>query len=107
MHVFVSCKPGTEEQFKTASLANARASSKEEGIARFDVVQQIDDPCKFVLVEVYKNEDAPAKHKETDHYKTWRVTVADMMAEPRSALKYKNLFPTTADGWDYGDASLE
>ena len=107
VHVFVTCKPGTEDQFKAASLANARASSKEEGIARFDVIQQIDDPCKFVLVEVYKNEEAPALHKETEHYKTWRETVADMMAVPRTNAKYKNLFPTTMAGWDYGDSTLE
>ena len=96
-----------EEQFKTASLANARASSKEEGIARFDVMQQHDDPCKFILVEVFKNEGAPAFHKETEHYKTWRETVQEMMAEPRRSVKCKNLFPVTPDGWDYGDAKLE
>lgn len=107
MHVFVTCKPGTEEAFKEASLMNARNSSKEEGIARFDVIQQIDDPCKFVLVEVYKNDEAPAKHKETDHYKAWRETVADMMAVPRTNAKYKNLYPATPAGWDYGDVQLE
>ncbi len=90
-----------------ASLANARASSQEEGIARFDVVQQIDDPTKFVLVEIYKNEEAPALHKETEHYKTWRDTVQEMMAEPRSNTKYRNLFPSTIEGFDYGDAKLE
>lgn len=102
VHVFVTCKPGTEEEFQTASLANARASSLEPGIARFDVIQQIDDPCKFVLVEVYKNEDAPAAHKETQHYLDWRDEVADMMAEPRSAIKFRNLFPVNGAGWDYG-----
>ena len=108
VHVFVTVKPGTEDAFKEASLANARASSEEEGIARFDVIQQIDDPSKFVLVEVYKNDAAPALHKETAHYATWRDTVADMMAEPRSAIKYKNLFPNTAAGWDYPNTeSLE
>lgn len=72
------------------------------------MIQQMDDPTKFVLVEVYKNEDAPLAHKETQHYNTWRDTVADMMAEPRSAVKYKNLFPTTSNGWDYSkDANLE
>jgi autoinducer 2-degrading protein len=105
--VFVTVKPGTEEAFKEASLANARASAKEEGISRFDVIHQQDDATKFVLVEVYKNGDAPAAHKETAHYNTWRETVADMMAEPRSAIKYKNLFPTNGSGWDYGDNTLE
>lgn len=101
VHVFVTCKPGTQDAFKVASLQNARESSKEEGIARFDVIQQVDDPCKFVLVEVYKNEDAPVKHKETQHYNVWREVVADLMAEPRSAIKYRNIFPSSGNGWDY------
>ncbi len=91
-----------------ASLENARASSQEEGISRFDVIQQEDDPTQFVLVEVYKNADAPAAHKGTNHYAQWRKTVEHMMAEPRKAIKYKNLFPATCDGWDYcADAELE
>lgn len=78
VHVFVSVKPGTEGAFLAASLDNARASSMESGIARFDVIQQEDDPTKFVLVEVYKSADAPAAHKDTAHYLEWRDTVADM-----------------------------
>jgi autoinducer 2-degrading protein len=107
VHVFVSTKTGTEAAFREASLNNARASSLEEGVARFDVLQDKEDPSKFVLVEVYKNADAPAKHKETSHYAEWRDTVADMMAEPRQARKFDNLFPSTTQGWDYADTNLE
>jgi autoinducer 2-degrading protein len=108
VHVFVTVKPGSEGDFLSASLANARASSREPGIARFDVIQQEDDPTKFVLVEVYKNDGAPAAHKKTDHYLAWRAAVEEMMAEPRKAIKYKNLFPVTVGGWDYVDGvSLE
>ena len=103
VHVFVSTKPGTEEQFKAASLENAKNSALEPGVARFDVLQDQADPTKFVLVEVYKTPEAPAAHKETAHYLTWRETVADMMAEPRQARKFSNLFPTTTAGWDYPD----
>ena len=102
VHVLVSVKPGKEQEFLTATLANARASSQEPGIARFDVLQQGDDPTKFVLVEVYKNADAPGAHKNTSHYKTWRDSVENMMAEPRRAIKYNNHFPSTVGGWDYG-----
>jgi quinol monooxygenase YgiN len=105
----VKCKPGTEDAFKEASLKNARQSAQEPGVARFDVLQDKEDPCQFVLVEVYKDADAsPAAHKQTQHYLTWRETVAEMMAEPRSARKFTNLFPTTAVGWDYAaSAQLE
>ncbi len=71
---------------------------REPGIARFDVVQSREDPTRFVLVEVYKNADAPAAHKETAHYLAWRDAVAELMAEPRTSVKYQNLFPDDA-GW--------
>ena len=96
--VHVHVKPEFVEAFKQASLENASNSVKEEGIARFDVVQQADDPTRFVLVEVYKTAEAPAAHKETVHYLKWRDTVADMMAEPRQGIKYGNIFPDD-DSW--------
>jgi quinol monooxygenase YgiN len=93
VHVHVEVKPECVEAFQAASLENARHSVQEPGIARFDVVQQTDDPTRFVLVEAYRTDDAPAKHKETAHYVKWRDTVADMMAEPRRSTKYRNAFP--------------
>lgn len=99
VHVFVHVKPDFIEAFKTASLDNASNSIQEPGIARFDVIQQQDDPTHFVLLEVYRNADhAPAAHKQTTHYIRWRDAVADMMAEPRYAIKYDNIFPADV-GW--------
>ena len=99
VHVFVHVKPQKIEVFKAASIENARESVKEPGVAGFDVIQQKDDPTRFVLVEVYRTSDDPARHKETAHYQKWRDTVADMMADPRSAIKYTNIFPDER-GWD-------
>ena len=98
VHVFVHVKSDKVEGFKSASMENARKSLKEPGVARFDVIQQLDDPSRFVLVEVYRTADDPARHKETQHYKKWRDTVEDMMAEPRQAIKYQNIFPGES-GW--------
>jgi (4S)-4-hydroxy-5-phosphonooxypentane-2,3-dione isomerase len=99
VHVLVHVKPEHIEAFKAASLENARQSVQEPGIARFDVLQQQDDPARFVLVEVYRTADDPARHKETAHYAAWRDAVAPMMAEPRGAVKYHNVFPEET-GWD-------
>ena len=96
VHVHVHVKPEYVEAFKAATIENARHSVREPGIAGFDLVQHQDDPEKFVLVEAYRTPDAPAAHKETVHYKTWRDTVASMMAEPRASVKYTNLFPDDA-----------
>ena len=91
--VHVHVKPEFVEAFKQASVENASNSVQEAGIARFDVIQQTDDPTRFILVEVYKSAEAPAAHKATSHYARWRDTVAEMMAEPRQGIKYTNLFP--------------
>ena len=98
VHVQVRVKPDCVALFQQASLANARQSVQEPGVARFDVVQQQADPTRFVLVEVYRNAEAQAAHKETLHYQTWRDTVESMMAEPRSSVKFTNVFPDD-NGW--------
>ena len=98
VHVFVHVKSEFVEAFRDASLENARNSIQEPGIARFDVIQQQDDPTRFVLVEVYRTPEDPARHKQTSHYQTWRDSVAEMMAEPRSSTKYANVFPDKG-GW--------
>ncbi|HUL53669.1 MAG TPA: antibiotic biosynthesis monooxygenase [Opitutaceae bacterium] len=97
VHVHVRVRPESIASFRDASLENARASVREPGIARFDVVQQADDPSRFVLVEVYRTPVAAAAHKETPHYQTWRDVVAPMMAEPRTSVKFVNVFPEDAD----------
>jgi (4S)-4-hydroxy-5-phosphonooxypentane-2,3-dione isomerase len=98
VHVFVHVKPDRIDDFKAASVENARNSIREPGIARFDVIQQADDPARFVLVEVYRSSEAASSHKETAHYAKWRDTVADMMAEPRRGVKFSNIFPDDP-GW--------
>lgn len=93
VHVFVQVKPESIDRFIEATKENAGKSLKETGIARFDLMQRQDDPACFVLVEVYRNAEAPARHKETAHYAKWRDTVADMMAVPRSSTKFETLYP--------------
>ena len=98
VHVHVHVKPEHIESFKSATLANAQASIREPGIARFDVLQQADDSARFVLVEVYRDTAATVAHKETAHYLTWRDTVAAMMASPRSSLKFVDLTESSKPG---------
>ena len=98
VQVFVRVKPEALEAFREATLANARNSVLEPGIARFDVIQQADDPTRFVLVEVYRTVEDTVRHKETAHYAAWRDTVAGMMAAPRTSIKYDNIYPDDA-GW--------
>ena len=98
VHVHVHVKPDGIEAFRRATIENAQNSVKEPGIARFDVMQQADDPARFTLVEVYRTAEAVAAHKATAHYARWRDAVADLMAEPRAAVKYTNVFPVD-DNW--------
>lgn len=99
VHVFVHVKADSVAAFTAATLENARNSVLEPGVVRFDVVQQADDPTRFLLLEIYRTPDDPARHKETAHYAIWRDAVEPMMAEPRRSVKYHSLFPEPA-GWE-------
>jgi autoinducer 2-degrading protein len=92
VHVHVHVKPEFVEAFRAATIENGRNSIKEPGIARFDVLQQADDPARFLLIEIYRSADAPVRHRETAHYAVWRDTVAEMMAEPRARVEYTGVF---------------
>lgn len=92
--VYVKVKAGYVGKFIEATTANHLESVKEKGNLRFDLIQQADDPDKFMLYEAYDSEEAAAAHKNTTHYMTWRDAVQDMMAEPRTGVKYRMLQPS-------------
>lgn len=96
--VHVHVKAECIDAFRAASRVNAACSVQEPGIARFDVLQQADDPTRFVLVEAYRDEAAPAAHKASAHYAAWRDTVEPMMAEPRKGTWHAAVFPGD-EGW--------
>jgi len=102
MHVVcihVHVKPENRDDFIAASVENARNTIREPGNLRFDVIGQVDDPNRFMLYEVYKDEAGMAAHKETAHYAAWRDVVADWMAEPRQGVKHISLFPESEQQW--------
>lgn len=99
VQVNVLVKPDCVDAFTAATLKNAAASVKEPGIARFDVIRDTQSPNHFILVEVYRNADAPAAHKATAHYAEWRDAVADLMQEPRTSVRFENVFPDDS-GWN-------
>ncbi len=98
IHVFCHVKPDKVEEFKASIIENARNSIQEPGIARFDVIQQADDPTRFVLAEAYRSQEDNAKHRETAHYKKWAALATELLAEPRSRIVYNNVFPDE-QGW--------
>jgi autoinducer 2-degrading protein len=99
VHVDVHVAPDQVADFLAATRINAAASLAEPGVLRFDVVQDRADPSHVVLVEVYRDDAAAGAHKETPHYAVWRDAVADMMAVPRSSMKFSAVVPTEASRW--------
>ena len=100
MHIVfvnVCVKPEAVDQFTEATIQNASNSIKEPGVIRFDFFRQVDETNRFTLVEIYKSPEDQLKHRETDHYNKWRLTVADMMAEPRQGVRYINIYPVETD----------
>lgn len=97
VHVYVRVKVGFFEAFRDVTCENAAQSLTEPGVVRFDVIQQVEDQSRFVLVEVYRTADAALEHKNTPHYSLWRDAVAEMMAESRTSIKYSEVFPCAED----------
>ncbi len=95
--VYAHVKPDSVEPFRLATLENARNSRLEPGVARFDFIQETDDPTRFTLIEVYRNRDGHARHRETPHYNAWAAAVADMFAEPRTRTTYQSVDPPDAE----------
>jgi autoinducer 2-degrading protein len=102
VHVHARVEPARVEDFLAATQVNARASLAEPGVLRFDLIQDQADPAHVVLVEVYRDEEASAAHKQTSHYATWRDGVAEMMAQPRESARYSAVFPAGHEGWASG-----
>jgi autoinducer 2-degrading protein len=102
VHVHARVCPDRVGDFLAATLVNAEASLAEPGVLRFDVIQDQADPAHVVLVEVYRDDEAPAAHKLTPHYAAWRDRVAEMMAEPRASTRFYALFPEGSEGWASG-----
>ena len=96
--VNIHVKADRVEAFREASVENARASRQEPGVKYFDVLQQTDDPARFVFYEVYRDQAASAAHKEAPHYRAWLAKVDDMFAEPRTRAFYSNVYPPD-EGW--------
>jgi (4S)-4-hydroxy-5-phosphonooxypentane-2,3-dione isomerase len=97
--VFVKVKPDVVEKFIDATMANHLETVKEEGNLRFDLIQQADDPCKFMIYEAFVSDAGAAEHKLTAHYLKWRDLVSDFMAEPRKGVKYNVIAPVEKSKW--------
>lgn len=100
VHVCIHVKPESVEAFKEASRANATASRKEPGALRFDICQEEADPTRFVFIEIYRRPEDLGRHKEMPHYHRWRTTVEDMMAEPRTHKRFRNISPDDEE-WEH------
>ena len=91
--VHVRVRPEDVDAFIAATRINHQASVREPGNRRFDVLQALDDPARFILYEAYASAADAAAHKETAHYLAWRDAVAGMMAEPRRGEPMNGLLP--------------
>lgn len=97
VHVWV--KEPFVDAFVAATIENQKNSVKEPGNLRFDILRDAVNPAKFVFYEAFESEEAVAAHKETTHYKKWRVTVADWMAQPRRGEKHIVVCPLEKSQW--------
>ena len=94
VHVLFNVKKECIDKFKEISKENAENSLREEGIVRFDVMQEQDNNSRFILQEIYLSPGEQLKHRETEHFKKWKSQVNDLLVEEYTFIKYTNLFPS-------------
>jgi (4S)-4-hydroxy-5-phosphonooxypentane-2,3-dione isomerase len=97
--VYLNVLPAMVNSFIDATTENHLESVNEPGNLRFDLLQQSDDKCRFMIYEAYETEEAAADHKTTAHYLKWRDSVKDFMAEPRQGIKYQIIEPNDKEKW--------
>jgi autoinducer 2-degrading protein len=97
--VYVHIKSGQIGDFIDATIENHFESVKEPGNLRFDLIQQADDPSRFMIYEAYESEAAAINHKTTSHYLKWRDLVQDYMFEPRQGIRYNIIEPKDKTKW--------
>jgi len=97
--VHVKVQPEKIQEFIDAITENHRGSVEEPGNLRFDVLQQADDPARFMSYEAYESEEAVRLHKETAHYLKWRDIVQGYMAEDRFGVRYNVIQPLDRSKW--------
>lgn len=97
--VYVHVLPDALDDFIVATSENRGESVNEPGNLRFDLIQQANNPCRFMLYEAYESDEAASNHKTTAHYAKWRDSVAGYMAEPRLGVKYTIIQPNDSDKW--------
>ena len=95
--VTIWVKEGREQDFIDATRNNYLGTRQEQGNVRFDVLQKEDDRSQFFLYEVYRAKEDFVQHQQTQHYLTWRDTVADWMAQKRQGVRHTSLFPEDTD----------
>ncbi len=92
--VNVKVKPGRREEFmEVIKEDQLSTSTKEEGNFQFNVVQDNDDPDRFFLYEVYRDNAALEAHRAAPHFLKYREDTADIYAEDPVRRMGTNLFP--------------
>jgi autoinducer 2-degrading protein len=79
---YLTTKPGKQAEFQEKMTAQAkRCLANEPGCLQFDVVQDPQDTTRFVMLEVYRDDAAVKAHQDSQHYKDFRPTVGDLVAD--------------------------
>ena len=97
--VDIRVKPEQRDAFILATLANHRGTRAEPGNLRFDVLQDLEDPNRFVLYEVYRDKAGLEAHQQQPHFARWREAVEPMMSVPRQRQRFTSLFPEADADW--------
>jgi autoinducer 2-degrading protein len=99
MWVKVRIKPDQRKRFLDAIEVDALGSERDEpGCARFNVLQDAQDPNVYYFYEVYKDQAALEAHRAMPHYAVWRAA-ADTLDGPSEPTRCETVFPAAPAYW--------
>src|SRR5215470_3436375 len=79
---YLTTKAGKEAEFEAKMTAQAkRCLANEPGCLQFDVVQDPKNPTRFVMLEIYKDDEAIKAHQDSQHFKDFRPVVSELVAD--------------------------
>ena len=85
-------RPEFLEAFLVATLEMAHESLKEDGVRRFEVIRQENDPAHFIMYKTFNARGDYDAHLTTLHVKDWQQKIQGMLAGPTREDAYTQLF---------------
>lgn len=87
----IEVRPDDLEGLRPAFKALVEGSRAEAGNRAYDLTQDLENPCRFFVIETWASAEAVAEHNASPHFLAFGKAVEGKTAK-RNVTRLKNLF---------------